>query len=451
MIQRIRRIWLRQDSNLRDLIRNSGVLYAGGLVSLALTFAQQITTAGFLGAEDYGRFAVVASAAMLIMLIIDFRTWEVGTKLLTRSESEGDTAETARVTSWLLAIELITGIVGAIAIALAAPWMAQTFLRSPELAGLITLYAIAIPFRVLSLGVLSVFPRIGNRFDWLAQKSIAYAVVRLVLMTGAAGLGLGLPGVIAGAIIGEVFNFALLTLMAWQLYSPRRQRRALFDLSRPNQFDEGRRMLGQLWVSSTLYGIHQQAFIPFLSLFTSAAQIGIFRVALDIAELVERTVQPITVVVSPRIYRLYIERNRSSYVRYLRMSAAFMAALVVPVSMAIAVGIVFLIPLLDLQSFTGVEASAVLMLAGNAVNMTLTTWLRPALIAAGYYRMMNVIMLIHLALILVIVLVLAPELGALGGALAKGITVAIFPLVYLAVFLRSLRDLTWHDVSNPSY
>lgn len=399
MIQRIRHFWLRQDSNLRDLVRNSGVLYAGGLVSLALTFAQQITTASFLGAEDYGRLAIVISAGLLVMLVIDFRTWEVGIKLLTHSEMEHDIAETARVTTWLLAIELITGVLGAVVIALTAPWMAETFLQSPELTSLIAAYALAIPFRVLSLGVLSVFPRIGNRFDWLAQKSIAYAVVRLVLMTGAAAAGLGLPGVIIGVVIGEVFNFGLLVIIALRLYSPRREGHVLFDLSRPSQFEDGRHMIGQLWVSSTLTGIHYYTFVPLMSLVTDTVQVGRFRSALDIAEVVERTVQPLAVVFTPRIMILGNSNEHLLLRRYVLQCAGILSALVIPLVLGIMLLGKFVIPLvLSSKGFEDIWYVTNLVLVGVATHTILQWWLRPVAVAMRTVHSQNWVMVASLIL-----------------------------------------------------
>ncbi|MBK9125770.1 MAG: oligosaccharide flippase family protein [Chloroflexi bacterium] len=413
---------------------------------MALTFAQQITTAGFLGAEDYGRLAVVVSAGMLVMLITDFRTWEVGTKLLTRSETDGDTAETARVTTWLLLIELVTGVLGAIVIALAAPWMAQTFLQSPELAGLITAYAFAIPFRILSLGVLSVFPRIGNRFDWLAQKSIAYAVVRLVLMTGAAAAGLGLPGVIAGAIVGEIFNFSLLVIMALRLYSPRREGLALFDLTRPAQFDEGRRMLGQLWVSSTLTGIHYYMFVPLMSLVTNTVQVGRFRSALDIAELVERTVQPLAIVFTPRIMALSNSKDYVSLRRYALQCAGMLSAVVIPLAIGVALLGKYFIPLvLSSTGFEDVWLVTNLVLVGVATHTILQWWLRPAAVAMRTVHSQNWVMVASLVLSALGLVILTPIYGAEGAAIAKSvfqITISLGSLVLFGHYLRrELREL----------
>jgi O-antigen/teichoic acid export membrane protein len=431
---------IRHDANLKDLLRNSGILYAGGLVSLALTFAQQITTANLLGPDDYGRLAVVLSSSLLIMLVIDFRTWEIGTQLLTRSNADRDAAETVRVTTWLAAIETITGGIGAIIIIFAAPTIAAYLLKSPELSSLVSVFAIAIPFRILAGGVLSVFPRIYGRFDWLAWKSITYSLVRLILMSGAALAGLGLHGVILGAIAGEVFNFGLLLFMALRLYRPQIAGQRLVDFTRPAQFSEGRGMLGQLWISSTLAGLHYQTFIPIMAILTTPAQVGLFRSALDISELLERTIQPLSVVFTPKIIALYQTGDEKAFRRYLKQCAMTLLSVVTPLALGIIVFGPFVLPLLlRVEGYEDIAIVTNIIVAGTSIHAILQWWLRPTAIAMHTVYQQNIAQLILILASFVMMIATVPLYGGLAGGWIKAGLLSCFSLISFLLFLSQSR------------
>lgn len=424
---------VKQDSNLTDLLQNSGILYIGGLVSLALTLAQQISTANLLGSVDYGRLAIVLSSGLLLMLVTDFRTWEIGIKLLTHSKQNQLHDETTRVTTWLISLEVLTGVISALLLLIFAPLIATHLLQAPDLTTLIQIYALAVPFRLMATGVLSVFPRLYGRFSWLAWKSIAYSLVRLILMSGAAFLGLGLQGVIIGAIIGEIFNFILLIVMAYPLYRP--QVTHLIDFKRPQQFAEGRRMLGELWISSTIAGLHYQTFIPIMALLTSPAQVGLIRSALDIAEMLERIIQPLSIVFTPKIVSLYQGGDRVAFHRYLKQCAGLLSALVIP----IVLGIMLLSPLLPRllgdEGFEGIAVVANILVFGTGFHAILQWWLRPAAIATNTVYQQNIAQIILVIFVVVIMVIFVPSLGAIGAAWAKLSYLAIFPITSLMLFL----------------
>lgn len=426
---------IRQDANLKDLLRNSGILYAAGMISLALTFVQQVSTANWLGSEDYGRLAIVLSSGLLVMLVIDFRTWEIGTKLLTNNTDDASSEETVRVTSWLAGIEIVSGVLSVLVMILLSSLIAEHLLKVPHLQDLIAIYALAIPFRILSSGVLSVFPRIYGRFDWLAWKSIAYSLIRLFLMSGAAMLGTGLPGVVLGAIIGEIFNFGLLTVIALRLYRPRVPR--LYDFTRPAQFGEGRRMMGEVWISSSLAGLHYQTFIPVMALLTTPAQVGLFRSGLDVVELLERIIQPLSIVFTPKIIALYHSGDHPSFLRYLKQCAALLTSMVLPIVIGVMIFGPILLPLiLQSEGFQDVAIITNILMMGTGIHTVLQWWLRPAAIATRTVYEQNNAQLTLIILSLAIMALTVPAYGALAGAWVKAGFLTLFSVMSLLLFLR---------------
>src|SRR5689334_22045845 len=109
LIQRVR-----SDNNLKNMIKHSGMMYVSGLFSTLFIVVQELTTARTIGAESYGRFATIFGVSALIFLIVDVRTWELGTKMLIRPLVSKDYDEVIRITTWLTVVDILTGIISAL-------------------------------------------------------------------------------------------------------------------------------------------------------------------------------------------------------------------------------------------------------------------------------------------------------------------------------------------------
>lgn len=418
-------IRIRRDTNLQDLLRHSGILYLSGLIAITLTFIQQITTARLLGSFDYGRFAIVLSSGLMITVLLDFRTWEVGSKLLAQPLEAQKHIEAVRVISWLWVLEISAGVIGAVIMLILAEPVALYLLHSPDLTWLIRLYAISIPFRIMTTGILGVVPRFFNRFDWLAVKAVAYAGIRLILISGAALLGLGLAGVVVAALLSEILHMMMLIVMGLGIWRRNMSDAPVFDLRKPANFQQGVRMLPVFWINSTLLGIHLHLFIPLAALLTNPTQIGIFRVGLDIMELLDKAIQPLWVVFTPKIIMLYTPQKLNEFRRYLRQCAAITNTITILLMAIMVVASPFVLPhLLSGQDYNGVVPVTIILTVANAVYIALL-WTRPAIITTGLMSRHNVLTFALLILSLVVLVSFVPSNGAVGAAVAKAVFLAL--------------------------
>ena len=432
---------IRADSSLSMLLKQSGILYMAGLFSLALSFAQQISTARILGADDYGRLAVVISSGMLVMLLVDFRTWEVATKFMARPIADQQHPETVRVMSWLLLIEAVTGMLGALGTAALAGVIAVHLLQAPDLDELVRVYALSIPFRVLSAGVIGILPRLYNRFDWVALKSVIYAVIRLVLMTGAALLGFGLTGVVVAAALSEIINMGILLLMTVAIRRRHLKNTRIWDFQPPQQFLSLRRLLGDMWIVSTLAGFHFQTFIPLMALLTIPAQVGLFRTGMDIAELIEKTVQPMTIVFSPQIIALHEQERRAEFRRYLKQVAVLMLGLTLLLGVGLLLAAHFVLPIiLPDADYARLPDIVMILVIGLGIHTALQWWIRPAMVAFGRVGWLNLNMAGLIVLSFPALVLLVPVWGAAGGAVVKAAFMGLYALVSLVLLRFTLAS-----------
>jgi O-antigen/teichoic acid export membrane protein len=430
---------IRRDRNLSDLLKHSGIMYASGIVSTLLITIQQISTASVLGAADYGRFAAVFGSGLLVILLVDVRTWEVGTKLLARPILDDDRVEIVRVSSWLLLVDVVTGLLaGLVVLALAQP-IATYLLRAPDLAWLVALFAISTPFRTTSSGIGRTTLRMYDRFDWLSYKSIAYGLARLVCISGAVVAGYGLVGALVGAILAEVIGALILTGMMWRLQRQKLPDQPLFDLTRPRQFTEGARLMRGLWLSATLWGLQLEIFVPILALLTTPAQVGIFRSGLDIAEIIEKVIIPFGLVLFPQVMKVYEHGEKHLFIRLIRQSTIIMTALILPVAVGIVVfaSTTFLKILGD--EYMGTGLIVVLLVIGYLIYGVLL-WTRPTLIALGALRELNFVNGVTVTLVIVGLFALVPTQGAVAGAVLRSFALSIPNLIFLLLFMFRLRN-----------
>ena len=429
---------LQSDTSLKELIRDSGILYIAGILTIGLTFVQQITTANLLGSGDYGRLATILSSGALIMLILDVRTWELGTKLLARPILEQSYVEITRVVTWLIMVEIVLGIIGTLVLLVLARPIAAHLLKEPEFESLIRQYAISIPFRMFSLGVSVALLRLYDMFVWIAAKSIAYAVLRLVLMTGAALIGLGLAGVLAAVIIGEIMN--MLTLLWMTLLIRRRKMPGvpLFDLRKPQQFASGFKIMGQLWITATLGGLHQHTFVPILALLTSPEQVGLFRVSTDIAELIDRLTAPLSIVIFPKVITSYERDPSETFMRFTKQLMWLLASLTLPMTL----GIIIIGPLIFphlLPDYKGVAIVAAILAIGYGINATFI-WVRPAIVSLGLLREQNVLAVLLIGFSMFLLFIFVEDYGAVAGAISRGVFLSVYTLLsYLLLRHRQIR------------
>ncbi|MDL1886051.1 hypothetical protein FBR01_20745 [Anaerolineae bacterium CFX8] len=412
---------IRHDAQLTNLFKNSGLLYASGIFSIILTFVQQITTANALGAANYGRFAIVLSSGFLATVIVDFRTWELGAKLLAAPMAQHNHQESIRIITWLNTVELVAGLIGALSIFLLAEPIARYLLQAPEISWLIRLYALSIPFRVVVMGILSVLPRLFDHFNWVAMKSVGYALARLVFISGAAWLGLGLVGVVIAAILVEVLHLGVMIVMAFTIRKRYLPGTPVFDFTRPRQFAEARTMLGAFWLNSTLLGIHIYAFIPLMALFTTPAQVGLFRSSMDIAELIDRAVQPLLLVIWPKIITLYAPDQLQIFRHYVRQAAVLLNLIALPLSLAIIIASSTLLPhLLTNEGFADIAAVTTVLVVGYGIYIG-QFWTRPVIITTGLLSTQNWLTFGLLIVSFGLLVWLTPLYGALGSAAARAV------------------------------
>lgn len=426
---------VRADNNLKNMLKHSGMMYVSGLFSALFIIIQEITTARTIGPEAYGRFATIFGVSALIFLIVDVRTWELGTKLLARPLLDKDHEEAIRIITWLSVVDLITGVISAGVMLLFANLIAGQLLRSNDLYWVVSLYALSLPFRMFANGISRTLLRMYDRFGWLSVKSIIYGLARLIFIAGAALLNWGLPGVVLGAVLAEITGALVLLVMEWRIIRLEMPGTRPINFERPRQYREGLRMMRGLWLSATLWGLELEMYIPFLALLASPEQVGIFRSGVDIAETIEKLLVPFMLVLFPQIVKSYEQDTRPQFLRLTKQSGWLMALLTIPFTLGIMLLGPLLLPRLLGERFVGVAGVAALIAIGYTAY-GIFMWTRPALVALSRIRELNLIGIAMMVIAALTLIVSLPTFGAVGAAAVRGGSMILQYGVSFIVFRR---------------
>ncbi|RMF76555.1 MAG: lipopolysaccharide biosynthesis protein [Chloroflexi bacterium] len=432
---------IREDENLVRLIQHSGLLYASGIITIGLTFAQQISTASLLGAADFGRFAAVMSSRLLIQLLVSFRTLDASTKFLAQSLDDHDDAEAANVAqtmSWYVLIDVVAGMIGVLLMLLLAGPIATHLLDAPDTLFLVQLVALTIPFRLIALGVPNGMLRLYDHFGLLSAKSVAFALVRLILITGAAVLGFGLFGVIVGAIVAEIFHAAMMLVLMAVTWRQHRPNIRLFQFGSSVYLLEHIKLMGNLWLNGTVNAIQRETLIPILALLASPADVGVFRIGLDTALLIRRLIDPILIALQPKILSIYEQASREEFLNFIKRSTILLTFLVSPITLGMIIVGPFVLPHLLGDEFAGAaEITAILALAIGLEAVF--SWLWVAMVAVNRIAWDNAAVTLRVILTVGGLLLIVPTQEALGAAIVRGAVGIVIIVLRFMLFWYAIR------------
>jgi asparagine synthase (glutamine-hydrolysing) len=196
------------DFSIGEKARDSSVwIIASTGVAKALGFACQLTLAWFLTKTEFGIFAIAVSLSVLLSILRD------GGLLMVLEQKGNKFDQFAGPVFWMmLAINCATGLMIA---SIARP--AANFYHIPELADVITLFALTVPTSGLP-AVLNVRMSVNLRFRELGVIQVLSAIIRNALLVLFAWSGYGARSFLLPVLVTNLTD----TLLLWVVshYSP---------------------------------------------------------------------------------------------------------------------------------------------------------------------------------------------------------------------------------------
>jgi O-antigen/teichoic acid export membrane protein len=420
-------------SDSTTLARGLGVLIPGRFVGRAAGYGVQLLLARLLGPAGYGQFGIgwkiLLIGGVLATLGLDNGVVRFGAPLLGR---QNDSLR-ALVRHTLL-LGLLVGAIGAAALWMASPWLAESVYASTELQPILAVFALGLVFiPVLRIGAAAT--RVWQNMSYtVLSEDIVQPISQLALILLLHWLGLGVLGAAGATVLSFVLAAALVVHYLRQL-SPNLfgrsnaaaiSLRELIGFSLPTSL-AGTLALAAMWVDLLLVGY-----------FRSQVETGIYMAASQIAFLFAVVLMSFNAVFAPMIADLYHRGEQERLQELFRTSTRWGLLLSTPLFLVILVDPAGLLAFFMGSQYADgglpmliLAAGQMINLATGAVGFLVIMSGRPAwwLIATGSALAVNI----------ALNLVLIPRLGLEGAALATTFSLALLFGSALILVRRALR------------
>lgn len=298
------RAWA-QDLLLRRVARNSSYLFLSNVISAVLS----IVTANLLGVESFGVLALVMGFVTNINRLFSFRMGDLVVRYLGEYTTRKEYARGGALVKAAALTEAITSVVAFIGMGLLASLGARYFVKDVSATSLILVYGISILGSLVaetSAGILQV----GNHYRSQALINLIQSVVTAVMIVIAAVTHAGVWFILWAYLLGK-----LILGIAPAVVALRRVRemlgadwwRASFDLL------PSKRELARFAISTNLSGtinmVARDSEVLWVGWFFSPVEVGYFKVALSLINLIIMPITPFISTSYPEITRAIVSRQ----------------------------------------------------------------------------------------------------------------------------------------------
>jgi O-antigen/teichoic acid export membrane protein len=373
---------LRSHPALQRVLRNSGYLLGAQTGGAALSMLQGILAARLIGVEGLGLLGVITQFASVINRLTSFRMGELVVSFVSEYQSRGRRTEAAAVFRLAGLVEIVSSLGAFGLLVVLAPWASRHLAHNPLSARLFVLYGIILLANLMaesSTGLLQVF----NEFRVIAGITLGQSVVTLAVIGAAFLGGGGLETVLLGYLLGKGLSALMLTAWAfrrarsewgwgwwrvgWGVLAGRRRDLIRFGLSTN--------------LSASLSLVTRDSELLWLSAFSTPLQVGHYKVALAVTNIL---LVPVTPLISPTYREVAREagsRNWDSVSSLLRNGTLISTLWTAPCSLGLLLVGPWLIGLYGAEFAPAYPMLLVLVVGAAAAN--LLYWSRSALLALG--------------------------------------------------------------------
>ncbi len=432
-LQKTIQSWM-QDNLLHRVLRNTGYLFAGNMLS---TIIQSIFAARLLGVLGFGILGTIISFASNINRLLSFRMGELVVKYVGHALAEQDKPRAAASYKAAILTETLTSVIAFLLLVLAAPLAARLILKDSTAAPLIMVYGLALLANFAtesSTGLLQV----GGHFKSQAVISLVASLVTAGLIVYAYFIHGSIWLVLGAYLFGKSINGLALAATAWR--QARRMlgvgwARASFSLLPPRREFFGFAFSTNMSGTITMLTRDNEEF--WISLLLSPLQTGYYKVAKAIINLVVLPITPFISTTYPEMTRAVGEkawgRLRSLLRRLTLISTAWTGA--------VALGLMVFGNWM-ITRFYGIEFSpatpAMLILLVGFGFANILYWNRNLLLALGKPNYPLVVMAVAGVAKIALSFLLVPRFGYL---METALVSAFFIVTIGLISLRGIREV----------
>ena len=373
---------LRQDSLFERVVRNSGYLFSSSVIVAALGVLQQILVVRLLGDSNYGLLVIVMDFASNTNRLLSFRMSEVVVRYVGEALAQDNIQRAAALVKGAGLLEAGMSVAAYLVLFALSLWAAQRLADDASVVILFRFYGLFLLANLVyetSVGVL----QSTDRFKQVAQANFYQSIVVTALIVAAFLSGLGIRGVLTAYLIGKTIAGIMIAISAVR---------------------ELNRRLGGGWMRAPLHLVDDwKSFLRFalstnlngtvnlfardnvrlyLAWFLPNAQIGYFRIASALINLVMVPIEPLIWPTYAELTRMIAQRQWGATRRLLKQISALAGAWTLLAGGALVALGWWFIPLFYGSEMAPAYAGVLVLLIGYAFA-NIMNWNRPLLLALG--------------------------------------------------------------------
>ena len=406
-------VW-RQDRLLQRVVKNSSYLFSSNTISMGLSVVQSIFAARLLGVSGFGLLGIITVFGSTINRLFSFRMGELTVKYLGEYLEKEEYDRARAVVKAALLIEGFSSLLAFGLLLLLSPFAALHLADDPTTARLFMLYGFMILANITnetSVGILQIHDRFRSQAAINLIQSVLTALIIAIAYFTNGSLMMVLAAYLAGKIIlglgptvlalGSLRN--LLGRDWWKgsfLHMPPWKELLRFGVTSN--------------LSATINLVSRDSEALWVAFFLSTVEVGYYKVALAIINLVMMPITPFISTTYPEISRSISAGSWQQLKNLLRRVTMISGGWTGAMAVALVLFGPFLILLYGVEYLPAYPAMLVLLVGFSIANTLF--WNRPLLLSLGLPVYPFKVMLICGIFKVVLAFILVPHFGYIAEA-----------------------------------
>ena len=385
LIQRIRSN-LRDDPLLKRVVRNSSYLFSSSAISAVLSAIQMIFVVRLLDPDGYGlATGIIMVFASNVNRFLSFRMSEVVVKYVGEALANDKKDRAAALIKGIGITEAITSVVAFLVLVALSPWAANVLAKDVSTTQLFIFYGLFLLGNLVyetSVGTLQTL----NQFGRVARANFFQSIATFILIII---ISLWIPnifGVLAAYLVGKTIAGLMVTLSA--IRELNRTFGSKWSNVPLNQVPDWK-SIGRFMLSTNINGtinLFARDNIPiYIGYFLSTTEVGYFKFALTLINLVMLPIEPFIWPTYAEITRTIAQRQWGTTRKLLKQVSSIAGVWTLLTGGGLIALGWWLIPLVFGTKFAPSYPAVVILLFGYACA-NIFNWNRPLLLALGHPR-----------------------------------------------------------------
>ncbi len=415
----------------RTVVRDALGIFSGQGFALGISLAASVLTARYLGPEHFGVIILAQTFAFVIDRLVNSQSWEAlisfGSKCKTNKELE-------HIKKFCWQIDTITAAIGCVLAFVLWVNSAQYFGFSPAVIAMSSIYPLVILFNIT--GAATGFLRLKHKFIPLALLSVITGLIKLFVALYGIFLNKDIHFFIIGWVLADITSY--LFLIIYSFFEMKKEDINPFAGRSFTETIKNYPNIMRFTIFSNLHSstglICKEIDLLVIGLFLGSGSTGIFKIAKQFASLVAKPLDPLPLVLYPKLSQFIAEEKIQLFKSLVRRSC--LACMSIGVTLWLFLyyfGDVLIDKILG-EGFVGVYNVLIVYSIGS-VFAIIATPIQSVLLCTGFQEPSFILLLFTSILYLILLYFFLSSFGLVGAGIAYAIFFCIHAIgMYILAF-----------------